>query len=216
MRFSVLAAILTTLALLSGCGDEQPAAQKSQSPAPTSPSASATPSASAMEGWAAAAAFLKRQKRAPEIVCQYTSTTGPVEFYSFDAQGPKWRPYLASRHDPDFKKRTRICTVNVPTSVPYTEAGIEGFLNPMGFRFMSDPHDKRLKAVEISYAGANADDPDMVFANTPGLWGAKMALGRAKGVDFSHGFPLPRDEKQAAAFLKATAPLLKWYDYPGA
>jgi hypothetical protein len=142
----------------------------------------------------------------------------PVEFYSF-ADSADWKSHIITRWDTYPVGTDETCGANVPTTVPYGPA-IESFLNPHGLTFYyGQSHAAGLTLIEISYAGANSSDPDIIYFNRPGLFGLRLALGplAASGVFVINTTKIvqPTDSATAAKYLEYAKPLLRWYGYRG-
>lgn len=62
-----------------------------------------------------------------------------------------------------------MCSATIPTSVPFGH-DIAAFLSPYGLVFAGDPASaySGLTEIEISYAGQNSSDPDIIYRNDPG------------------------------------------------
>jgi len=200
--------IVAAVLCLAGCGagDDTPKRETTSS--------SPTPTPSAIERWDDAVAFLGEQTKPVEVVCRPAdlATNEPRMFYSFDEGQSSWRPQLLFRDDPKHESAKTLCAINVPTSHPYTTSGIESFLKPLGFYFTKGSGGPGLKRVEIAYAGATPDDPDSVFRDAPGLFGAKLAI-YSEDLSFDDGIPEPTDDAQAEELLERAGPLLQWYGY---
>lgn len=225
---SVVLAACAAAWLLTGCSAATgpaatgPAATGSASSS-AAPSPTRTPTA--LERWRAARALLATQTRPWEIECLSVTGTGtamrvaaqPVQFYSFQSDdADQWKPYLRYRDDSDVGVGGKQCNVNVPTTQPYTIEGLEGFLNPLGFWFVSDSPgaSQGLQHVEIAYAGASGDDLDAQYRDAPGLWGLAQALGVIGGVDAqSRAILEPTTDETALRYLQFAQPLLEWYGY---
>jgi hypothetical protein len=182
--------------------------------------------------WYDAFDFLAEQTTPWEVVCLVPLSEGadlgrmePFEFHSFSDR-EEWEPYLYPPRDEQVEEeiaaKGRVCTVNVPTSVPYVIEEIHAFLEPLGLYFGDDDVPPGLAYTEIAYAGSGPDDRDIIFFDDPGLWGAAVALSSVRDA---RGNPIARDgdtgeivqpatDEQAEQWLAAVGPLLDWYRYP--
>lgn len=224
-RRVVMAVTVAVVAvLLAGCSavqNQDTAASPTLSHDTPSPTATIAP----LQQWESARAFLAAQTIPSEVHCGLVDVSDgtmvwldePVEFFSFTSDPSRWAPDLRSRVDPP-SPRVRFCIINVPTSVPYTTPGIEGFLNPMGywFRDSSPAAGTGLRRVEIAYAG-DAGDPDSPYAQAPGLWALWLALSPIHDIaqDASGAIVEPTSDAVAAEYLRYSANLLEWYGYSG-
>jgi hypothetical protein len=137
----------------------------------------------------------------------------PARFYNFSDRAA-WKNHLITRNDAYPTGPFEDCVATVPTTIPYGPA-IEPFLSRLGLTFTADPKSSPgLAPIEIAYAGQNADDPDIVYRDKPGLFGLRMALGSLGKAPFEPGtstIAQPTDEATAARYLHYAKPLLAWY-----
>jgi hypothetical protein len=189
----------------------------------TAPSVEASPHAE-VDRWDAAYSFLSAQTRAIEISCAWLTADGsstapaprPVEFYDF-SEPSAWSDHLVTRNDPFPQGTFQYCSATVPDAVPYGASGIRMFLAQFGLRFAADPSSASdLTSIEIAYAGQDADDPDLIYRDMPGLFGLRMALsalGQDAFIPGTSEIVRPTDEPTAAEYLRYATPLLDWYQY---
>lgn len=209
-------ALLGTIALvLTGCSVPQ------HSPEPTAEET--TVAKPAVERWSEALEFMSEVTTQAEVVCGtpgpdlQTPAVVPFSFHAF-ADRSEWEPFLVPpRTGRDWNAviaKGQVCSVVVPTTVPYTDANVEGFLNPLGLSLMDSSASSGLTFTEIYYAGAFAEDPDIVYSETPGLWALYISLGpiRAEALNGSEIIP-PTTEEQAERWLTFAQPALDWFDY---
>lgn len=218
MSFRTVVATLAALcvvSLLAGC-DTSPPNSAETTPTPT-------PTASALQRWDAAYAFLEAQTKPFEVACYKTEEVDgtwsmdpdvALIFFSLDSDREEWEPYLRYRDDPKRYEGGRECAVNVPSTVPYNETDIEAFLNPYGLTWYGR---EGLHRGEISYGGGPGNTPDSIYVNAPGLWGLRSALAFIDGDDVvdteTDVITLPTTDAEAQRYLDAAASLLDWYGY---
>jgi hypothetical protein len=139
----------------------------------------------------------------------------PALFYNF-SDSASWKMHLITRNDPLPKGTFEDCIATVPTTVPYGPK-IETFLSRFGLTFAGDRiKTAGLTPIEIAYAGQNAEDPDIIYRDKPGLFGLRGALAPLGDSAFKPGtseIVQPTDEVTAARYLRYAAPLLNWYQY---
>lgn len=189
----------------------------------TPPSSTAAQGQSPLHRWKKACAYLKAQSKPTEIVCNWLTASGgtptavprPAVFYSFSDRAA-WKDHLITRNDPLPKGTFEECAATVPTTVPYGPA-IDSFLRRFGLTFVADSNGTPgLTPIEIAYAGQDANDPDMIYHDEPGLFGLKMALAQLGRTPFEPGTSKiiqPAEGKTAARYWKYALPLLRWYGY---
>lgn len=183
-------------------------------------------STSVLERWDAAYAYLSEQTRPTQIVCVWLRNAGetptpvprPVTFYDFSERAA-WNGHLVTRDEMALRTGTyEDCEATVPTTVPYGPE-IETFLSQYGLTFGDASGDARgLTPIEITYAGQNTSDPDIIYRDTPGLFGLRQALTPVGTTAFEPGttkIVQPTDAATASRYLRYAAPLLRWYGYNG-
>lgn len=187
--------------------------------------ASAQPASepSPLDRWTAAYSFLSTRTEPTEISCAWFTAAGsapspaprPGKFYGF-AESAAWKDHLITRNDPYPSGTFEYCVATVPTTVPYGPE-IGTFLSRSGLRFVADSSGtESLIPVEIAYAGHDADDPDIIYRDKPGLFGLRMALTGLGDDAFKPGtseIVQPADDETATRYLRYATPLLNWYQY---
>lgn len=159
----------------------------------------------------------------PEVFCVTpgpdirTPAAVPYSFLAFTDRA-EWEPYLLPpRNGRDWNAVAatgQFCCVVVPTTVPFTTEGIAGFLNPMGLYVTDSNASSGLTYTEINFAGASADDPEIIYFDTPGLWALYLSLGpiRPEALNGAEIIP-PTTEEQAERWLTFAQPALDWYGF---
>jgi len=229
MRIMVSPLVVAIVASVSlaACGSSSPPSAIPSSATPPD-SSIATPAATAsqhptLDRWNAAYSYLSTQTKPTQIACSWWTAAGsklspaprPARFYRF-SESAAWKEHLITRNDPFPAGTFEYCVATVPTTVRYGP-DIAAFLSRLGLRFAADPtRAEGLTPIEIAYAGANADDPDIIYREKPGLFGLKMALAGLGDGAFKPGtseIVQPTDEATAARYLRHARPLLNWYRY---
>jgi hypothetical protein len=229
MRIMARAFVVAIVASVSlaACSSSSPPSATAGSVTPPD-SSIATPAAAAsqhpnLDRWNAAYTYLSTQTKPTQIVCNWWSADGsrpspaprPARFYRF-SESAAWKEHLITRNDPYPRGTFDYCVATVPTTVPYGPE-IATFLSQFGLRFVADrTKAEGLTPIEIAYAGANADDPDIIYRDKPGLFGLRMALAGLGDGAFKPGtteIVQPTDEATAARYLRYARPLLDWYQY---
>lgn len=212
--------VILSLAVVSaavGCSSHSGSRSTPQAP-------SGSPAAPAVAQWEKAYAFLGAQAKPTEMVCSWfdgmaghvSPAQRPALFYNFSDRN-RWRAHLITRADRTPRGLFEACGATVPNSVPYTPADIENFLRPFGLVFVADRYRAAgLIPTEIAYAGQSPSDPDIVYADEPGLFGLRLALSQLGTAAFKPGttsIVQPADAATAALYLRYTKPLLDWYGF---
>lgn len=178
---------------------------------------------SALARWDSAYRFLSAQTKPTQIVCNWlTNTAGSIEpvahvaaFYNF-SDTAAWKTHIVTRDDMAPSGTFELCEADIPTTVPYGPA-IETFLRGYGLTFVAHPlSDPHLTRIEITYAGQNARDPDIIYRDKPGLFGLENALhqlGAAAFVPGTSKIIQPTNNAGAMQYLTYAKPLLDWYGY---
>src|SRR4051812_21821091 len=180
-----LLAAAASVSLAAGASSSAPSvasttARPSNSVATTAGATSGHPT---LDRWDAAYSYLSTQTKATEIVCTWSKATGarpapvprPASFSSFSGSSA-WRKHLITRNGPFPKGVFEDCIATVPTTVS-CGPGIETFLGQFGLTFVADEvRSADLTPIEIAYAGQNAEDPDIIYRDEPGLFGLRIAL----------------------------------------
>lgn len=221
----LVASVVAAVALAAcGTSPSPPVAATSATPRSSVATAAATAGEHpALDRWNAAYSYLSTQTKPTEIACTWMTAAGsspspvprPALFYSFSDPAP-WKKHLITRNDPLPKGTFEDCIATVPTTVPYGPK-IETFLSRFGLTFAGDPtKTPGLTPIEIAYAGQNAEDPDIIYRDKPGLFGLRGALAQLGDSPFKPGtseIVQPTDEATAARYLRYATPLLTWYGY---
>lgn len=223
MRGRVVAAVavMGVGLVLGGCGTA------------TSSPASSTPAVTrkaALGRWDKAYTFLRAQTKPVEVVCMVDVPTkadgsgldysrARTAFYSLNSAEGGWQTYLDSRDNTAAEQQAGThCSINVPTSYPYGPA-IDRFLRTYGYWFYgAEPPSEDLQRVEITYAGQNSSDPDIIYFKKPGLFGLRLAFIPLSASAFkpnSSEIVEPPDAASAEKYLQYAKPLLDWYGYKG-
>lgn len=221
----LVASVLASVSL-AACGTSPSPSVAATSATPSNPVATAAATAGrhpALDRWNAAYTYLSTQTRPTEIACTWMTSAGsrpspvprPAVFHSF-SDPAAWKKHLITRNDPLPKGTFEDCIATVPTTIPYGPR-IETFLNRFGLTFAGDrTNTAGLTPIEIAYAGQNAEDPDIIYRDKPGLFGLRGALAQLGDSPFKPGtseIVQPTDEATAARYLRYATPLLNWYRY---
>jgi hypothetical protein len=212
---------------LAACGSSSPPSSATPSSATTessvAPSAQPASQPTPLDRWIAAYTFLSAQTEPTEISCTWLTSAGsalspaprPAKFYGF-AESAAWKDHLITRNDPYPSGSFESCVATIPTTVPYGPE-IRTFLSRVGLRFAADPSGtESLTPVEIAYAGQDAEDPDIIYRDKPGLFGLRMALAGLGDDAFKAGtseIVQPTADEAATRYLRYATPLLNWYQY---
>jgi len=222
MGLSTAALVVSTS--LSACSSSS----TSTSDAPSGPAATSSEPAteqSALDRWDKAYDYLSAQTKSTEISCSWVTASGaqiapaprPALFFEFSDKAA-WSQHVFTRNDSLPKGTFEYCVATVPTTVPYGPE-IQTFLGRFGLTFAADSDSVAgLTSIEIAYAGQNADDPDIIYQDKPGLFGLRIALGQLGKAPFEPGTSKivpPTDDATASRYLRYAKPLLDWYRYKG-
>jgi hypothetical protein len=220
-----VAGVVASLSL-AACGSSSPPSVAAATGTPDNSVATSAATASqhpALDRWNAAYSYLRAQTKPTEIACTWLTAAGsspspvprPALFYGF-SDSAVWKKHLITRNDPVPKGTFEDCIATVPTTVRYGPE-IETFLSRFGLTFAGDRiRTAGLTPIEIAYAGQNAEDPDIIYRDKPGLFGLRGALGQLGDSVFKPGtseIVQPTDEATAARYLRYATPLLTWYRY---